>query len=208
VTGANPGLARLLRRLRSWQGAAEPCRHDPRRPSRGCALSQRLHRAPPVAPHGFGAPSSSLQADSPTGGVRLTDPSIRPAGPRGLPGDASRGRRTGPGDAHGVTPSAGYDPLRPPRCERAPLARAARARAVPPVEFLPLRRMRRTESTHSAGVASPGYVPPPGFCTLLTVCSSARPPSLFHPGGAHGVRSSEPSSRSTSRDASRRPLPS
>jgi len=70
-------------------------------------------------------------------------------------------------------------------------------------EFRPLRRTQRTESTfrdgsrrRAAGLASPGFVPPSGFLTLLTVFSSARPAGLFHPARAHGVRSSEPCSRS------------
>jgi hypothetical protein len=58
------------------------------------------------------------------------------------------------------------------------------------------------------GLASPGYVPPSGFRTLLTASSSARPPGLFRPGDALGVRSSEPCSRPASRNASRRPMPS
>lgn len=39
----------------------------------------------------------------------------------------------------------------------------------------------------SAGLAFPDYVPSSGFRTLLTVCSPAIRPALFHAGSAHGV---------------------
>jgi hypothetical protein len=39
----------------------------------------------------------------------------------------------------------------------------------------------------SPGLASPGYGPPAGFRTLLTVCTPAGLPALFHAGGTHGV---------------------
>lgn len=42
-------------------------------------------------------------------------------------------------------------------------------------------------SRTSPGFASPGYVPPTGFRTLLTAFPAPAPPGLFHPGSAHGV---------------------
>jgi len=134
----------------------------------------------------------------------LADPSVRPARPRGVPGGAVR-----PG------PEPWADALSELRPLQGMTARARRA--APPYtrtgcsslrgafpEFLPLRRSRPAESTNlqappedgaCADVSDAGYVPPPGFPTLLTACSSAGPPGLFRPGGALGVHSSELSSR-------------
>jgi hypothetical protein len=179
----------------------------------------------PAARHGFRAPSSSLQARQLLRAVVCgsvdpscgTSRSFRCRRPR--PAEASHG------SAHGVTSSSGFDHLRPPRNAAYDSHAALEpARCLP--EVPPLRRIERAESTFprrglatcgdpprscdhaGAGFTSPGFVPPSGFRTLLTACSSARLPGLFHPGGVLGVRSSEPSSRPTSRDVSRRPLPS
>jgi hypothetical protein len=60
-----------------------------------------------------------------------------------------------------------------------------------------------------AGFTSPDYVPPTGFLTLLTVCTSRRPPGLFHPGHAHGVppsRAFPPRRAVTPLDARCRPV--
>jgi hypothetical protein len=40
---------------------------------------------------------------------------------------------------------------------------------------------------HSTPVCLTGYVPPTGFHTLTTVCSSPERPALFHAGNAHGI---------------------
>jgi hypothetical protein len=133
------------------------------------------------------------------------DPS---AGPRGLPGSDSRRRLAPAAEALSESrPLQGPTIVHRRATPRTP-ARDARACAVPPLGFRPLRRIQRAESTWLSRVCLARYVPPPGSRTLLTGCSSARPPGLFHPGGAHGVRPPEPCSRPQSRDASRRPVPS
>jgi hypothetical protein len=50
----------------------------------------------------------------------------------------------------------------------------------------PLRRNSSGESTN-APVCLTGFVPPTGFRTLSTACSSPERPALFHAGDAHGV---------------------
>jgi hypothetical protein len=171
--------------------------------------------ATPVARHGFRAPSSSLQARQ-----SLTDGACGSVDPSCGTSRSSRCRRPPPaeagcGGAHRVTSSPGFDHLCPPRNaaydSHAALELHGAFRSLPP-----LRRIEHAESTTArglstavgAGFASPDFVPSPGFRTLLTACSSARLPGLFHPGSALGVRSSELSSRPASRGASRRPLPS
>jgi hypothetical protein len=163
----------------------------------------------PVARYGFRAPSTSLRVRRPVTADLIR---IRRSVPRDLevfPAAPGRDRPepiaftlTELRPLQGMTARARRAAARTTRTRRsnlrgsfsgvsAPSALAARGVHVP-----------------SAGFASPGYVPSPGFRTLLTACSSARPAGLFHPAGAHGVRPSEPSSRATSRAASRRPLPS
>jgi hypothetical protein len=46
--------------------------------------------------------------------------------------------------------------------------------------------MSPSESTPPR-LATTGYVPPTGFLTLSTACSSPERPALFHAGNAHGV---------------------
>jgi hypothetical protein len=55
--------------------------------------------------------------------------------------------------------------------------------------LLPLRRLSPSESTPPR-LANTGYVPPTGFLTLSTACSSLERPALFHAGNALGVRPS------------------
>jgi hypothetical protein len=54
------------------------------------------------------------------------------------------------------------------------------------VEFFapPTRKPRRV---HSTPVCQADYVPPSGFLTLSTACSSPERPALFHAGNVHGV---------------------
>jgi hypothetical protein len=66
----------------------------------------------------------------------------------------------------------------------APPARAARCL---PELCAPSALAERDSHVRYAGLASPGYGPPPGFFTLLTVCSAPDLPGLFHPGNAHGI---------------------
>jgi len=53
--------------------------------------------------------------------------------------------------------------------------------------FFPFSTSGPERSRTSPGFASPGYVPPSGFRTLLTAFPASIPPGLFHPGSAHGV---------------------
>jgi hypothetical protein len=66
-----------------------------------------------------------------------------------------------------------------PRDHRAPLLATL-------MEF-PTPSTRKPRRVHSTPVCLTGYVPPTGFLTLSTVCSSPERPALFHAGNAHGV---------------------
>jgi len=159
------------------------CRHDRCLPSWGYALSRRFCSMP-VARHGFRA-----------------DPT-----PRGTPTTVSGNLRSGP-----VGPFPGRPGL---SRHRLPLAfrRAVRPQSSRPLQGIAavlaarLHGVPRGSSAHGAsqgslpfstsgsghsrtspGFASPGYVPPSGFRTLLTACPAPIPPGLFHPGSAHGV---------------------
>jgi hypothetical protein len=46
---------------------------------------------------------------------------------------------------------------------------------------------REPRRVHSTPVCRAGYVPPSGFFTLSTACSSPERPALFHAGSVHGV---------------------
>jgi len=184
VTGGDPLGSRVFpfggSELRRMPGR---CRHDRCLPSWGYALSRRL-LAGPVARHGFrAAPSASGFADH-----RFGQSATGPVGP--LPEQSGFSR-----------------PCRPLACRRAvrpqssrPLqgiaaALAARLRGVPRGSsahrasqgFFPFSTSGPERSRTSPGFASPGYVPPTGFRTLLTACPAPILPGLFHPGGAHGV---------------------
>jgi hypothetical protein len=74
--------------------------------------------------------------------------------------------------------------------------------------FVPYSTSGSGQSRMSPGFAAPGYGPPPGFRTLLTVFPALIPPGLFHPGSAHGVVPFRALFLPRSRLASRRPLPS
>lgn len=167
-----------------------------------------------VARHGLRAPSSSLQTRQ-----RLKAAVCGSVDPSCGTSRSSRCRRPPPaeadcGGAHGVTSSSGFDHLCPPRNaaydSHAALELHGAFRSSRPFDASSSRSPRRLglSAARHAGFTSPGFVPPPGFRTLLTACSSARLPGLFHPGSALGVRSSELCSRPASRGASRRPLPS
>jgi hypothetical protein len=66
-----------------------------------------------------------------------------------------------------------------PRDHRAPLLATL-------MEF-PTPSTHKPRRVHSTPVCLTGYVPPTGFLTLTTVCSSPERPALFHAGNAHGV---------------------
>jgi hypothetical protein len=99
--------------------------------------------------------------------------------------------------SHAVAPTTGSNPTRPAN-SRPPSHPEGPPGALPPrraaempllatlLEFpspstLELRRV------HSTPACLTGYVPPTGFYTLSTVCSSPERPALFHAGNAHGV---------------------
>jgi hypothetical protein len=84
-----------------------------------------------------------------------------------------------------VSPPPGYDH----RARRAPPQRLPRGSSAHGASrgFLPYSARGPGRPRTCAGFTSPGYGPPPGFRTLLTVSSAPLPPGLFHPGGAHGV---------------------
>jgi hypothetical protein len=89
VTGGTPWLRFAPLKVPVHQMAAGPRHRDPRPPLVGSCSRSVFSRTRPVAPHGFSAPSS------PSRGLTCvrkppSDPSIRPAGPRGLPDRASR----------------------------------------------------------------------------------------------------------------------
>jgi len=61
--------------------------------------------------------------------------------------------------------------------------------------FFPLQRFASHGEPHNpASPTSSGSVAPSGFLTLSTPCSPRDLPGLFHPGSAHGVHPSRPSS--------------
>jgi len=97
----------------------------------------------------------------------------------------------------------------PPRSSRASVAvpRGSSAREASQGSF-PYSTSGSGQSRMSPGLAAPGYDPPPGFRTLLTVFPALIPPGLFHPGSAHGVMPFRALFLPRSRLASRRPLPS
>jgi hypothetical protein len=89
-----------------------------------------------------------------------------------------------------VAPTSGYNPPWPAGLTSpGPEGPAGDVDPAPLMEFLPLRRISPGESTPPR-FANTGYVPPSGFLTLSTACSSPGRPALFQTGGVHGVRSS------------------
>lgn len=138
----------------------------------------------PVARHGFRA--ALLPRDTPTtvSGNQRPDPSVRSRGERGSPGLAFH------------LPAGRWFVLRvhapfrvsPPHSPRASVAYHGSSSARGPSQgFFPFSTFGPKRSRTSPGFASPGYVPPSGFRTLLTVFPAPIPPGLFHPGSAHGV---------------------
>jgi hypothetical protein len=99
--------------------------------------------------------------------------------------------------SHAVAPTTGSNPTRPansrppshpegppgalPPRRAAEMPLLATLLEVPSPATLVLRRV------HSTPACLTGYVPPTGFYTLSTVCSSPERPALFHAGNAHGV---------------------
>jgi hypothetical protein len=159
------------------------CRHDRSLPSWGYALSRRL-RSMPVARHGFRA------ALLPWGSPTTVSDSLRcgPVGP--FPRRAGFSRlRLPPASRRAVRPQSSR-PLQgiaaaPAACHRG-VPRGSSARSASQ-GFFPFSTSGLERSRTSPGFASPGYVPPPGFRTLLTAFPAPIPPGLFHPGSAHGV---------------------
>jgi hypothetical protein len=66
-----------------------------------------------------------------------------------------------------------------------PLVRPKPDSRPPPMGFLPLQRMT-ARGVHDSRVYLARFVPPSGFLTLLTVCSSPCLPALFHAGTLMG----------------------
>jgi hypothetical protein len=159
------------------------CRHDRCLPSWGCALSRRFS-AMPVARHGFRA------ALPPRGSPTTVSGNLRcgPVGP--FPGRAGLSRRRLPPASRRAVRPQSSRPLQGIAAEL-----AARLRGVPRGSsahgasqgLFPFSTSGPKRSRTSPGLASPGYVPPSGFRTLLTACPAPVPPGLFHPGSAHGV---------------------
>jgi hypothetical protein len=159
------------------------CCHDRCLPSWGYVLSRRLSTMP-VARHGFrAAPAPREPPTTVSGNLRFG-----PVGP--FPGRAGLSRhRLPPASRRAVRPQSS----RPLQGIAAELA--ARLRGVPRGSsahgasqgLFPFSTSGPERSRTSPGFASPGYVPPPGFRTLLTAFPAPAPPGLFHPGSAHGV---------------------
>jgi len=100
----------------------------------------------------------------------------------------------------GVTPPA--ESYRPPAVTRS--AEAGHARMTPLMRFVAPPALS-TRRVHSTQACLTWYVPPSGFRTLLTVCSSNGLPGLVSCRSAHGVPALQSFSLARSRDASRRP---
>jgi hypothetical protein len=162
---------------------ARPCRHDRCLPPWGYALSRRLAGSAGSASWVPRPPSAVGFADY-REAICDPDPSVRSLG--------------APECSRHCRPPAGWRAVRPQSSR--PLrgvaaAPAARLRGVPRGSSahgasqgsVPFSTSRPERSRTSPGFASPGYVPSPGFRTLLTAFPAPIPPGLFHPGSAHGV---------------------
>jgi hypothetical protein len=116
--------------------------------------------------------------------ICVSDPSVRSRGERGCPGIAFRPPL---GERYVLRVRAPFrvSPTHSPRAFRG-VPRGSSAREASQGSF-PFSTSGPERSRTSPGFASPGYVPPPGFRTLLTAFPAPAPPGLFHPGSAHGV---------------------
>lgn len=113
-----------------------------------------------------------------------SDPSVRSRGERGSPGFAFRP----PSGERIVLRVHALFRVSPPHSPHASVAYHGSSSARGASQgFFPFSTYGSERSRTSPGFASPGYVPPSGFRTLLTACPAPTPPGLFHPGSAHGV---------------------
>jgi len=146
------------------------------------ALSTIL--ALPVARHGFRAALPPRGTPTIVSDDLRPDPSVRSRGGRGSPGLAFHlpaGRRF-------VLRVHAPFRVSPPHSPRASVAYHGSSSARRPSQgSFPFSTSGPKRSRTSPGFASPGYVPPSGFRTLLTAFPAPIPPGLFHPGSAHGV---------------------
>jgi len=141
-------------------------------------------RARTVARHGFRAALLPRETPTTVSGNLRPDPSVRSRGERGSPALAFH------------LPAGRWFVLRvhatfrvsPPHSPRASVAYHGSSSARGPSQgSFPFSTSGSKRSRTSPGFASPGYVPPSGFRTLLTAFPAPIPPGLFHPGSAHGV---------------------
>jgi hypothetical protein len=116
--------------------------------------------------------------------ICVADPSVRSRGERGCPGIAFHPPFGGQFVLRVHAPFR-VSPTHSPRAFRS-VPRGSSARRASQGSF-PFSTSGPERSRTSPGFASPGYVPPSGFRTLLTAFPAPAPPGLFHPGSAHGV---------------------
>lgn len=133
---------------------------------------------------GSAQPHPPQDAPTTVSGDLRPDPSVRSRGGRDYPGLAFH-----PPLGERIVLRV-HAPFRvsPPRPPRASVAYHGSSSAHGASQgFFPFSTSGSGRSRTSPGFASPGYVPPSGFRTLLTAFPAPIPPGLFHPGSAHGV---------------------
>jgi hypothetical protein len=163
---------------------------DPWEASHEVTLYLGVWRRPLVSLHWFSDPSSTFAHCRPVGLQRWPSRSFQQT-----PG--CRMQKAPGTSAHEVTSSSESHRLTAAAndfaCFAAPLLRFLAPSA------------QSTSRVHSTRVCLTRYVPPPGFRTLLTACSSAGCPALFHAGALMEFLPLQSFSLVRSSDASRRP---
>jgi hypothetical protein len=89
--------------------------------------------------------------------------------------------------SHAVAPTTGINPTWPANLTAIAAPKSNRSRSISYSHGVSAPTTHKLKRVHSTPVCHTDYVPPSGFCTLLTAFSSLERPALFHAGNAHGV---------------------